>query len=98
MPTRRWDLVYLGTVDQSPQCDVDPGRRLLSLEFPNVVRGLGDNVAHQPEGIAGVEVEHEGSQHRARVLIGGALVVFDVVEHESHRGLGFEDGRDVWGS
>lgn len=40
----------IDAVDQPPQCDVDPARRLLPLEVQDVVRGLGDDVTRQTEG------------------------------------------------
>nr|DAK21407.1 MAG TPA: hypothetical protein [Caudoviricetes sp.] len=83
-------LVGLDTVDQPPQRDVDPARRLHPLEVPDVVRGLGGKVAHQLEPLVGVEVEHEESQHRTQILVGGPLIVFDVAEYEGHHGLGLE--------
>lgn len=45
--------VSLGKVDQPPQRDVDPARRLHALEVPNVVRGLGGEVAYQLEASLG---------------------------------------------
>ena len=62
-PQRRgWGLVLLGivgsagqlgldAVDQPPQRDVDPAGHPLPLEGPDVVRGLGDEVMRQLEGV-----------------------------------------------
>ena len=77
---------------QPPQCDVDPTRRLLALEVPDVVRGLGDDVACQLEGLRDVQIDGEEGHQRVRVLVGDLLSVFDIAEHEGRLGLGLEDG------
>lgn len=82
----------LDTIEQLSQRDVDSARRLLPLEDPDVVHGLGDEVVCQLEGVRDVRVGGEGAHQRASVLVGGLLVVFDVAEHESHHGLGLEGG------
>ena len=86
------DQLGLDAVDQPPQRDVDPARRLLTLEVSDVVRGLGDDVACQLEGIRNVQIDGEEGHQRVRVLVGDLLVVFDVAEHESRLGLRFEGG------
>ena len=85
-------LVGLDAVDQPPQRDVEPARRPLSLEVPDVVCGLGDDVAHQPESIVDGQVGDETAQQRTRVQVGTLLTILDVAEHESHRGLGLKAG------
>lgn len=85
----------LDAVEQLPQRGIDPARRLLLLEVPDVIRDLGDDVVHQMKTIARIEVVHEELHQRTRVLIGNLLVDVDVAEHESRHGLGFEDGRDA---
>lgn len=82
----------LDTVDQPPQRDIDPARRTLLLEDPDVVRDLGDDVASQPKSIVDGQVGGEAAHQRERVLIGNLLLSLDVAEHESRHGLGFEDG------
>ena len=84
--------IDLDTIDQSPQRDVDPTRRLLVLEDHDVVRDLGDDVASQPKSVADGQVGGEAAHQRTRVLIGNLLLPLDVAEHERRHGLGFEDG------
>ena len=69
------DHLSPGPVEQAPQRGVDPVRRLLPLEDPDVVRGLSDDVLCQMESMAGVEVEREESQQHTCVLIGAFLAV-----------------------
>lgn len=85
-------LVSLDAVDQPSQGDVDPARRLLILEDPDVGRGLGDDVASQLNDLVGADVGAEAAHQRTRVLIGSLLVAIDVAEHESRHGLGLEVG------
>lgn len=80
----------LDTVDQLPQRDVDPARRLLLLEDPDVVRDLGDDVAGQPKSVVCGQVGGEAAHQRTRVLVGDLLLAIDVAEHESCHGLGLE--------
>lgn len=82
----------LDAVDQPPQRDVGPARHLLTLEDPDVVRDLGDDVASQPESIVDRQVGGEAAHQRKRVQVGNLLVAIDVAEHESRHGLGLEDG------
>lgn len=82
----------LDTVDQPPQCDVDPARLLLILEVPDVVRDLGDDVVCQSKSVVCGQVGGEAAYQRTRVLIGNLLLPLDVAEHESCHGLGFEAG------
>ena len=82
----------LDTVNQPPQYDVDPARHPLTLEVPDVIRDLGDDVVSQPESVVDGQVDSETAHQRTRVLIGDLLVVFDVAEHESCHGLGVEAG------
>lgn len=82
----------LDKVDQPPQRDVDPARRLLLLEDPDVIHDLGDDVACQSESIVDRQVGGEAAHQRTRILMGGLLVALDVAEHERHHGLGFEGG------
>lgn len=86
------DQLSLDTVDQPPQRDVDPARRPLSLEVPDVVRGLGDDVASQLSGHFGIRVTGQAEKKRVRVLVRRLLVVQGVAEHERRHGLGFEAG------
>ena len=81
-------VVHLGLdmVDRRPRRDVGPARRLLTLEAPDVLRGLGDEGAKLLERIAGVRIGREG------VLVSGPLIVFDAIEREGHQGLRFEGG------
>nr|DAQ47055.1 MAG TPA: hypothetical protein [Caudoviricetes sp.] len=85
-------LVGLDAVDQPPQRDVDPTRHILSLEAPDVVRDLGDDVVSQLKDLVGADVGAEAADESMRVLEGDPLVVFDVAEHESRHRLGIEDG------
>lgn len=86
------DQLSLDTIDRLPQSDVDPARRILALEFPDVVRDLGDDVASQPKGVVSGQVGGEAAHQRTQVLVRHLLVVFDVAEHESRHGLGLEAG------
>nr|DAQ51878.1 MAG TPA: hypothetical protein [Caudoviricetes sp.] len=79
-------------VDQPPQRDVDLARHLLPLEFSDVVRDLGDDVACQQESIRSAEVVSEGAHQCMRVPVCDLLVVFDVAEREGRHGLGLEGG------
>lgn len=85
-------LVRLDTVDQLPQRDVDPARRPLLLEDPDIVRDLGDDVASQLDHLAGADVCGQAADERTRVLIGNLLLPLDVAEHERRHGLRIEDG------
>ena len=85
-------LVRLDAVDQPPQRDVDPARHLLPLEGPDVVRGLGDDIACQLKNLVGADVGAEAADESARVLESRLFVVLDVVEHERRHRLGIEDG------
>nr|DAV39963.1 MAG TPA: hypothetical protein [Caudoviricetes sp.] len=80
------------TVDQPSQRNVNPARCLLPLELPDVVRGLGDDVAYQLESLRNVQIDGEEGHQRVRVLVGDVLVVLDVAEHESCPGFGLEGG------
>lgn len=82
----------LDAIDQLPQRDVDPARRLLVLEDHDVVRDLSDDVASQSESIVKGQVGGEAAHQRTRVLIGNLLLPLDVAEHEGRHGLGLEDG------
>lgn len=82
----------LDAVDQPPQRDVDPARRLLILEDPDVIRDLGDDVTSQPKSIVNGQVGGEAAHQRTRVLVGSLLVAVNVAEHESRHGLSLEDG------
>lgn len=87
-------VVQLGldTVDQPPQRDVDPARHLLPLEVPDVVRGLGDDVVRQLDGLRNVQIDGEEAHQRVHVLISDIFAVFGVAECEGRLGFGFEDG------
>ena len=85
-------LVGLNTVDQPPQSDVDPASRLLLLEDPDVVRGLGDDVVSQLKDLVVADVGAEAADESTRVLEGGLFVVLDVAEHERRHHLGIEEG------
>ena len=96
-PQEEWTCGSVGqlgldTVDQPPQRDVDPARHLLTLEDPDVVRGLGDDVASQPKSIVRGQVGGEAAHQCTRVLVGNLLLAFDVAEHERRHGLGLKGG------
>lgn len=85
-------LVGLNTIDQPPQRDIDPASRLLPLEDPDVVRGLGDDVVSQLKDLVVADVGAEAADESTRVLEGGLFVVLDVAEHERRHHLGIEEG------
>lgn len=79
--------IGLDMVDQLPQRGADPTRHLLPLEVPDIVRGISGEGVDQLERFVRVEVEHEESQRRTQVPVGGLLVVFGVAEREGQHDL-----------
>lgn len=85
-------LVGLDAVDQPPQRDVDPARRLLPLEVPDVVRDFRGDIASQLKDLVVADVGAEAADESTRVLVGDLLAADGVAEHESRHGLGIENG------